>query len=79
MMTAAFPTGRQILDIFHCWEHVFNVAEVQFENNPKKGQEWLLATMSRLYYGEVSNVIRGLHRMKPYNEEAREEIRKMIV
>lgn len=79
IMTAAFPTGRQILDMYHCWEHVFDAAQVQFANNPEEEQAWILATMGRLYYARVSDVIGGLHRMKPRNEEAREAIRKLIV
>jgi hypothetical protein len=34
--------------------------------------------MTRLFYAEVDNVILGLDRMKPKNDVAREEIRKLI-
>jgi hypothetical protein len=79
IMSVAFPTGRKILDMYHCWEHVFDMAQVQFANNPEEEQAWVLATMGRLYYARVSDVIRGLHRMKPRNDEAREAIRKLAV
>ena len=34
--------------------------------------------MCRLFYAEVTNVIRGLRNMKPTNEEAAEESRRLI-
>jgi len=35
--------------------------------------------ISRLFFSEVGNVIAGLCRMKPNNDDAKEEIRKLIV
>jgi len=77
-MTACFPKGRQILDYFHCAEHVHKLAKVQYGENSSKGYEWIESTMSRLFYSEVSNVRGGLKRMTPKNNEAKEEIRKLL-
>jgi len=43
-----------------------------------KGLEWVEATITRLFFGEVGYVIGGLRRMEPKNTEAKEQIRKLI-
>jgi hypothetical protein len=76
-LQAAFPTGREILDYYHCSERVHHVAHLQY---PEQNQQavWIEATMSRLNFGEVASVIWGLQRMSPASMEAEEEIRKLI-
>lgn len=77
-MTGAFPHGRQVLDYYHCSEHIHDLAKAQYADEPLKGIQWAEATMSRLYYGEVGHVIGGLKRMKPKNKAVKELIRKLI-
>lgn len=78
-MVACFPKGRQILDYFHCAEHVHKVAKQQYGEQSPKCLEWVESTITRLFYAEVDNVIWGLQRMKPRDSLAEEEIRKLIV
>ena len=77
-MVACFPKGRQILDYYHCAEHIHKVAKLQYGEKPLKCLEWVESTMTRLFCAEVDSVIWGLERMKPRNEMAEEEIRKLI-
>lgn len=77
-MTACFPKGRQVLDYYHCVEHIYKVAKVQYGEKSRQGLEWVESTICRLFFAEVSNVIGGLRRMEPKNSEAKEEIRKLI-
>jgi hypothetical protein len=77
-MTSCFPKGRQILDYYHCAEHIHKVGKYQYDDQPQKTLEWVESTMTRLFYAEVDNVIWGLQRMKPRNKLAAEEIRKLI-
>ncbi|MCP4217521.1 MAG: ISKra4 family transposase [bacterium] len=77
-MVACFPKGRQILDYYHCAEHIHKVAKLQYGEKNPKSLEWLESTMTRLFYAEVDNVIWGLQRMKPRDDLAKEEIRKLI-
>ncbi len=77
-MVACFPKGRQILDYFHCAEHVHKVAKVQYGEGSQKCLEWVESTITRLFYAEVDNVIWGLERMKPGDSSVKEEIRKLI-
>jgi hypothetical protein len=77
-MTSCFPKGREVLDYYHCAEHIYKVAKAQYGEKSIKGLEWVESTICRLFYAEVSNVIGGLRRMQPKNNEAKEEIRKLI-
>ena len=77
-MTACFPKGRQILDYYHCSEHIHKVARMQYgERNPKNFQ-WAESALTRLHFSEIDSVIWGLQRMKPSNSDTKEEIRKLI-
>ncbi|MCD4749792.1 MAG: ISKra4 family transposase [Thermoanaerobaculales bacterium] len=72
-----FPAARQVLDYFHCAEHVHKVANEQYAD-PSAAVEWAEATLVRLSLGRTGEVIGGLRRMKSRNADAREEIRKLI-
>ena len=78
-MRTCFPKGREILDYYHCAEHIYKVAKVQYGDRSIKGLQWVEGTISRLFFSEADNVIAGLRRMKPNNDDAKEEIRKLIV
>jgi hypothetical protein len=78
-MTDSFPKGRQILDYYHCAEHIYKLAKSQYGEKSFKALQWVESTISRLFFAEVGNVIRGLRRMEPKNDDAKEEIRKLIV
>lgn len=77
-MVTCFPKGRQILDYFHCAEHIHKVAKLQYGEKSQKCLEWVESTITRLFYSEVDNVIWGLQRMTPRDSIAKEEIRKLI-
>jgi len=75
---ALFPSAVQILDYYHCSEHLHKVASVQYSDNPEKETEWVEATLTRLFCGEVQAVIDGLQGMEARDTQAAEEIRKLI-
>lgn len=77
-MIACFPKGRQILDYYHCVQHIYKVAKVQYGEKSLKGLEWVESTTCRLFFAEVDNVIGGLRRMQPKNTKATKEISKLI-
>lgn len=76
-LQAAFPTGKEILDYYHCSERVHHVAHLQYSEQTQQAG-WIEATRARLNFGEVASVIWGLQRMSPASPEAEEEIRKLI-
>lgn len=77
-LTAAFPTGKEILDYYHCSERVHQLAKVQFGQDDYQQVLWIESVMARLNFGEVESVIWGLQRMKPASDEAAEEMRQLI-
>lgn len=75
---ALFPSAVQVLDYYHCSEHLFKMASVQFSDHPEKQTEWIETTISRLFCGELHAVLDDLHSMSPIDDQAAEEIRKLI-
>jgi hypothetical protein len=73
-----FPAAVEILDYYHCSEHLYKVAALQYGAQPERQREWCEAALARLFYGEVHGVIWGLQRMKPPNAQAAEAIAKLI-
>lgn len=75
---ALFPSAVEILDYYHCSEHLYKVAALQYGAHPERRREWCEAALARLFYGEVHGVIWGLQRMKPTDAQAAEEMAKLI-
>lgn len=77
IMQRVFPGAREVLDYYHCSEHIHTLAEAQYADDPQKAFLWVESTMARLSHkGEVGAVIGGIKRMQPVNEAAKECIRK---
>jgi hypothetical protein len=72
-----FPDARQVLDYYHCSQHVHAVANEQYPD-PSVATAWAQATLARLSLGRVGVVIAGLRRMKPRNTSVCEDVRKLI-
>lgn len=76
-MTTCFPEAREVLDYYHCAEHVHKVAKLQYGDS-LAGQQWVEATITRLFMDQTGSAIGGLKRMQPSGAEAEKEIRKLI-
>jgi hypothetical protein len=66
---ALLPHARQVRDYSHCAEYLHKVATAQYGNS-EQAQEWVEATLTRLYMGKGGQVLGGLRRMQPTSEEA---------
>jgi hypothetical protein len=75
---ALFPTAVQILDYYHCREHVHKVGGLQFGADAAKAQAWVEAMLARLFWGDVDWAIEGLEALQPRDHQVAEEIRKLI-
>ena len=62
LVQEVFPNCREVLDYYHCSEHLHAFAKLHFGEG--KGQEWLEATKARLFHNDAVLVIAGLKRMK---------------
>jgi hypothetical protein len=70
---ALFPHARQVLDYYHCVQYLHRVAKAHYGTSVQ-AVEWVEATMTRLYLGKVSAVLRGLRRMQAQSDEAEKAI-----
>lgn len=77
-MEEAFPGSRQILDYYHCMEHLHSLAEAQYGDDPDRALSWVIGAIGHIYHDETGRVIGGLRRMKPKNDTVKEQIRKLI-
>ena len=73
-----FPAAEEILDYYHCTEHVHSLATVHYGEQPERALEWIEATVARLFAGEVDGVIWGLQRMRPATPTAAAAIDDLI-
>jgi hypothetical protein len=76
-MLRHFPDGEQILDYFHCAEHVHETARAQFGDGTLEAQEWAEAALTRLCLNELGRTVGGLWRMRPRDAAAEESILKL--
>ncbi|MBF0141813.1 MAG: ISKra4 family transposase [Magnetococcales bacterium] len=76
-MTACFPTGRPILDFYHCAEHVHEVGNSLFGKGELKARQWSEAILSLLSYSEMDDVLAILRGMRPETEETGEKVRNL--
>jgi hypothetical protein len=70
---ALFPEATQVLDYYHCSEYLHKVAYAQY-GQTLQALEWVEATLTRLYQGQVSAVLGGLRRMQLTSAEAAKAI-----
>jgi hypothetical protein len=73
-----FPSAKEVLDYYHCSQHLHIVAPLQYGKGTRQAQEWVEATLARLFHNQARHVIAGLKRMVPASAEARKEIEKLI-
>jgi len=77
-LAEAFPTGRPILDYYHCKEHLYEAANAHYGDTPR-GVQWVEATLARLGEDRVTDVIAGLQRMQPTTIAAAKAIDDLII
>ncbi|MCP4362155.1 MAG: ISKra4 family transposase, partial [Chloroflexi bacterium] len=73
-----FPDAKMVLDYYHCSEYLYDTAHAQYGKNSQKAQEWVEATLSRLFSNNIEQIITGIKRMKPASDSAKEQIDKTI-
>lgn len=71
-----FPKAKQVLDYYHCSEHLHQLAAAQYGKGTQKALEWVAASLLRLFLKQKSDVIAGMKRMKPASAEAAKLIKE---
>jgi hypothetical protein len=69
-----FPAAKQVLDFYHCSEYLHELAHVQYGKDSLKAQEWIEATLTRLFHNQKTHVLAGIKRMKAASPEAGKQI-----
>jgi hypothetical protein len=76
-LTAVFPAGRPILDVYHCKEHLYAVAE-RLDEAADRATHWVEACLALLSEGRAEAVIAGLMSRRATDPAAREAIDALI-
>lgn len=61
---AVFPAAQEVLDYYHAAAHVHAVAKEHYGDS-LHALEWAEATLTRLFDGQIGQVLGGLKRMQP--------------
>lgn len=77
VLVAQFPEGEQILDYYHCAEHVYETARAQYGDGTLEAQEWAEAALTRLCLNRLGATLGGLLRMTPRSPTAEDTIRAL--
>ncbi len=73
-----FPQAVEILDYYDLSERLHRVALARFPDDPLQERQWVEATKARLFFGYVDWVLVDLEQINPEEEEAGEEVRKLL-
>ena len=74
---AIFPDCRQVLDYFHCAQHLYDFAQIHFGQN-SQAKEWVEQTKVRLFHNNITGVLIGINRLKCRTAEAQQARAKLI-
>jgi hypothetical protein len=71
-----FPEGRQILDYYHCAEHVWEVADALHGEGSLEAREWAEALLTELCLGNVELSLQSLAAMETQSQP--EAVQKLM-
>ncbi len=71
------PLAKEILDCYHCSEHLHEVANEQYGKETRQAQEWVETALTTIYFGQAEDVVSALQEMMPESKVAQEKIEKL--
>lgn len=72
-----FPDCRQVLDYFHCAQHLHDFAHIHFDQNAQ-AKEWVEQAKVRLFHNNITGVFISLNNLKCRNAEAEQARTKLV-
>lgn len=66
------------MDLYHAREHLSNLGKVVYGPTSAEAKPWAAARSEQLDDGDVEAVIASMKRLRPRQQNVREEIRKAI-
>jgi hypothetical protein len=73
-----FPSAKEVLDYYHCSQHLHAAAHAKYGKGTRQAQEWVEATLTRLFHKGITRVIAGLKSMVAKSCQAPREITDLI-
>lgn len=73
-----FPGATEIVDLYHAREHLANLGKIVYGLTSTEAKQWADARSQQLDEGDVEAVITSMKRLRPRQDNIREEVRKAI-
>ena len=73
-----FPWATEIVDLYHAREHLANLGKIVYGPASTQAKQWAVARSQQLDNGDVEAVITSMKRLRPRQQNVREEVRKAI-
>jgi hypothetical protein len=73
-----FPWATEIVDLYHAREHLANLGKIVYGPASTEAKQWAVARCGQLDDGDVEAVITSMKRLRPRQQNVREEVRKAI-
>jgi len=73
-----FPWATEIVDLYHAREHLANLGKIVYGPASTEAKQWAVARSEQLDDGDVEAVITSMKRLRPRQQNVREEVRKAI-
>lgn len=73
-----FPWATEIVDLYHAREHLANLGKIVYGPASAQAKQWTVARAEQLDDGDVEAVISSMKRLRPRQQNVREEVRKAI-
>ena len=73
-----FYGAIEVVDIYHARSHIRQLAKLVYGPGTKKTNAWTQRCLDRLDEGDVEGILWSMRRLRPKQEQAREEVRKAI-
>ena len=73
-----FPWATEIVDLYHAREHLANLGKIVYGPASTEAKQWAVARSQQLDDGNVEAVITSMKRLRPRQQNVREEVRKAI-
>jgi hypothetical protein len=76
-ITGTYPKATQILDWYHCKEHLCEFAEIYFKDELQRNK-WINEQTDLLYESETKQVIETIQSLSPNNKAKREAKKQLL-
>jgi hypothetical protein len=73
-----FYGAIEVVDIYHARSHIRQLAKLVYGHSSKKTRDWTQRCLDRLDEGDVEGILGSMRRLRPKQDQVKEEVRRAI-